>query len=187
MNRHYYISDNLDDLEKVEQELQSAGIEAPQLHVYSAAETTADADAHHLHEVSDFTKRDVIHSGFIGLGIGIAGALALLAIVYVFGWIESSAGWMPFIFLAIVIIGFSTWEGGMRGIQEPNHEFSRFEGALKSGKHIFYLDVDSKQESLLNQVVSNHPQLEFAGDGTAAPAWVVHGQAQFQKFIKAMP
>ncbi|RFQ09501.1 magnesium transporter, partial [Pseudomonas sp. ATCC 13867] len=35
MNRHYYISDNLDDLDEVEHELQESGISMEQMHVLS--------------------------------------------------------------------------------------------------------------------------------------------------------
>jgi hypothetical protein len=37
---------------------------------------------------------------------------------------------MPFIFLAIIALGFSTWEGGFYGIQSPNFHFSKFEDVL---------------------------------------------------------
>ena len=33
MNRHYYISDNLNDLETVEYELEASGINSEQIHV----------------------------------------------------------------------------------------------------------------------------------------------------------
>lgn len=187
MKRHYYICDNVSDLEKVENQLREAGIESPQLHVYSPETKAAEVDAHEVHEVSDFTKRDVVRSGFIGVGIGAAGALVVLGSTYAMGWHQSEIGWMPFLFLALVVLGFSTWAGGFRGIQEPNEEFLKFEQALERGKHIFYIDVDSEQEATLSSVVSRFPQLEFAGDGSGAPSWLVHGQTQFQRFIKAMP
>lgn len=189
MNRHYYISDNLDDLERVEFDLQERGVSTPQLHVFSPGDggTIADVEAHHLHEVTDFTKSDVVHSGMIGLGIGAIAACLVLLLAHFLGWAETAAGWTPFIFLAIVFLGFSAWEGGLRGIQEPNQEFVHFKDALDAGKHIFFIDVEAKQEHLLKEVVDQHPQLEFAGDGSAAPAWIVKGQSQFQRFIKAMP
>ena len=187
MNRHYYISDNLDDLELIETELQEQGIESPQLHVYSRDDMSAEVDAHHLHEVTDFTKRDIIHSGFIGFGIGVAAAALVLALFYFLGWTESAVGWVPAIFLALIVLGFATWVGGLRGIQEPNHEFAQFKSAINEGKHIFFIDVDPDQENILKEVAAKHPQLKFAGDGNAAPGWLVHGQANFQKFIKAMP
>lgn len=187
MNRHYYISDNLDDLERVEDELQNQGIEGPQIHVYSRDDTEAEVAEHHLHEVTDFTKRDVVHSALIGFGIGAIGAALVLVAAYTLGWTESAAGWIPFIFLAMIVFGFCAWEGGLRGIQEPNHELCKFNDALQKGKHIFFIDVDPNQEEIVSRVVSNHPQLKFAGDGQAAPGWLVHGQAQFQRIIKSLP
>ncbi|MGB5324800.1 MAG: magnesium transporter [Pseudomonadales bacterium] len=187
MKRHYYICDSVTDLEKVERQLREAGIEAPQLHVFSPDEKAAEVDAHGVSGVTDFTKRDVVRSGFIGVGIGAIGAVVVLGSAYAMGWSNSSIGWTPFLFLAVVVLGFSTWAGGFRGIQEPNHEFLKFEQALARGKHIFYIDVDSDQEATLSSVVSRFPQLEFAGDGSGAPSWLVHGQTQFQRFIKAMP
>ena len=35
MRRHYYISDDLDDLKSIETELESNGITTPQIHVLS--------------------------------------------------------------------------------------------------------------------------------------------------------
>ena len=35
MKRHYYISEDLDDLERVEQELQGKGLDKPHMHVLS--------------------------------------------------------------------------------------------------------------------------------------------------------
>ena len=35
MRRHYFISDNLDDLEVFEEQLEAAGISTPQIHVLS--------------------------------------------------------------------------------------------------------------------------------------------------------
>jgi len=56
MKRHYYISDDLDDLEVVERDLEAAGVTTPQIHVLS--EDDAGLDAHHLHKVEAVLKRD---------------------------------------------------------------------------------------------------------------------------------
>ena len=187
MNRYYYISDNLKDLESVQTELKERGIESPQLHLYTRDDMSAEVDSLNLHEVTDFTKRDIIRSGFIGFGIGVVAATLVLALFYFLGWTKFAAGWVPAIFLALIVLGFATWVGGLRGIQEPNHEFTQFKDAINEGKHIFFIDVDPDQEDILKEVTAKHPQLEFAGDGNAAPGWLVHGQANFQKFVKAMP
>ena len=46
MQRHYYISDDLDELERLESELQKQGIKTPQFHVLS--ENDAEVEKHHL-------------------------------------------------------------------------------------------------------------------------------------------
>ena len=38
MNRHYYVSDDLDELERVEEELEASGIGTEQIHVLSEQE-----------------------------------------------------------------------------------------------------------------------------------------------------
>lgn len=55
MNRHYYLSDNLDDLERVENELQESGIGREQMHVLS--EQDAELGEHRLHEIPSVLKK----------------------------------------------------------------------------------------------------------------------------------
>ena len=70
MLRHYCISDDLDDLEAIEEQLESAGVSTPQIHVLTAHD--AELDHHeHLHRVQSFMKKDVIHSTVIGAAIGV--------------------------------------------------------------------------------------------------------------------
>ena len=68
MERYYYLSDNLDDLKKVENELQGHGIESLQLHVLSqdSGKIQADLEYHNLHSVNSIMKKDLMHSGVIG-------------------------------------------------------------------------------------------------------------------------
>jgi hypothetical protein len=185
MKRHYYISADLDDLEIIEKELESRGIATPQIHVLS--ENDAEVEKHHLHAIEAVLKQDVVHSTKIGAVIGvIAGSLVLL-VAYLMEWHTTAAGWIPFVFLAVVLLGFCTWEGGLIGIQVPNYQFKRFQKLLKHGKHVFFVDVEPSQEAILTEVASNHPRLKFAGDGDATPGWVVHGQEKFQKVMKTLP
>ena len=184
MLRHYFISSDLDDLEKVEQELEAEGITEPQIHILS--EKDADVENHHLHEVEPVLKQDVVHSTEIGAVIGFVISSATLMLAYEMGWTESAAGWLPFIFLAIVILGFCTWEGGFIGIQKPNVHFERFQELLHKGKHVLFVDVDSNQEPVFAKVINAHPKLEPAGLGSATPHWVVRWQDKFHSFMKTM-
>jgi len=181
--RHYYISDNLDDLEVLEEQLEAAGVSTPQIHVLS----TSDADVashHHLHDVTSFMKKDVVHSTEIGAVVGVCAVALVLSVAYFAGWTQSPAGWMPFIFLAVVIFGFCMWEGGLFGIQVPNHHFARFQKALKNGKHIFFVDLESDQESVLAKILKLHPQVESAGTESNHQHGVIEFQKRVPRFFK---
>ncbi len=185
MKRHFYISDNLDDLEAIEHELEDSGIATPQIHVLS--QNDSEVQHHHLHEVEAVLKRDVVHSMELGAIIGVIAAILILTVSYFAGWTESAAGWIPFIFLAVVVLGFCTWEGGLFGIQEPHYQFKQFQSALSEGKHVFFVDATEQQEAVLNKIVKSHPQLQMAGEGESTPEWVVEWQKNWNGFIKTMP
>lgn len=184
MKRHYYISDDLDDLEIVERDLESAGVTTPQIHVLS--EDDAGLDEHHLHKVEAVLKKDVVHGTELGAVVGVIAAAAVLAVAYYSGLTETYT-WVPAIFLAVILLGFCTWEGGLIGIQEPHVDFKRFEDDLKAGRHVLFVDVDPDQEETLQQITAQHPGLKPAGEGSATPKVVVKAQEKFSDFMKVAP
>jgi len=86
-----------------------------------------------------------------------------------------------------VVLGFCTWEGGFIGIQQPNTHFKRFQTELQQGQHVLFIDIEPKQEALLNAVIKQYPKLKSVGQGEATPAWVVRSQQLFRRFVKVMP
>lgn len=185
MKRHYYISDDLDELEDVSKELVDENITEPQFHVLSNDD--AALQKHNLHEVEAVLKQDVVHSTELGAVIGLALATVVLAAASLLGLTDTPVGWLPFIFLAVVILGFCTWEGGLIGIQIPNYQFARFKDVLSKGKHVFFVDIDKEQEPMLAKIVGRHPQLQLAGMGEATPKWVIRGHDNYTSFMKMMP
>lgn len=188
MKRYFFISNDLDDLERFEEELEKAGISTPQIHVLTLDDTAAE-NHHHLHQVTALMKKDVIHSGLIGLALGVCGALLVLLVASLAGWTEGAAGWLPFLFLAAIVLGFFTWEGGLWGIQVPNVHFQQFQEALEAGKHVFFVDVEPSRESgIVKELVREHPTISKAGKGTAAPRWLIMGQNRFKRlFVETLP
>ena len=172
MLRHYFISDNLDDLELFEEQLEADGVSTPQIHVLSRNDADVEHH-HHLHEVQSLMKNDIIHLTVRGAFVGICAFVLVLSVAYFAGWTSTAAGWTPVIFLAVVLLGFCTWEGGMLGIHKPNHNFARFEKALSEGKHIFFVDLEPKQEVILEKVLKSHPQVELAGTGPSTQQWLI--------------
>ena len=187
MKRHYFISDSLDDLADVEQELQALAIDGSQIHVYGPDKKQRDLDLKPVHDISSFTRSDVVRSGWRGFLVGAGAAATVLAFSYINGWHQSTLGWVPIVFVALILLGFFAWEGGLSGIQQPNQELSKFDDAIKQGKLLFYVDANEKQQATLEAVAARHPGLDYAGDGDAVPEWFVQSQIQFQRFIKAMP
>ena len=180
MKRHFYISDDLDDLDQIEEELETSGVHRPQIHVFSKDD--AGVETHdHLHNIEAVLKQDVVHGTIVGALIGAALFVLVLVVTAVFGWADAYS-WWPFIFLAVVLLGFATWSGGLYGIQVPHKDFKRFESQLRDGKHVFIVDVDPEQEDRLNRVISGHPRLQLAGTGAATPRWVVMGQHHVREF-----
>ena len=174
MKRHYFISDDLDDLDCIEVELEQSGVATPQIHVLSSDDAGVDTHTH-LHNIESVLKQNVIHGTVVGALFGLlAGSLAL-GLGYLSD-LPATYTWMPFYFLAIVLFGFITWSGGFYGIQTPHKEFRRFQKDLADGKHVFIVDVDPSQEELIERIKARHPQLLDAGTGSATPRWVVKGQ-----------
>ena len=160
--RRYFISDDLDDLEVIEEQLEGAGVSAPQIHVLTLHD--AELDHHeHLHRVQSFMKKDVVHSALIGAAIGVCACVLVLLLAYLAGWTHSRAGWMPFIFLAVIVLGFCTWEGGLFGIERPNVHLARFEQAIEDDKHVLFVDLERGQDEVLESVLKSHPKLQPAG------------------------
>jgi len=184
MKRHYFIGDDLNVIAAVERALMAKDISAEQIHVLS--HNDADAEQHHLHDVQSLMKKDVIHSAEIGALFGLVASIAALTIAHVSG-IAAKFGWVPFVFLAIVLLGFSMWEGGLIGIQSPNSRFRRFERALRAGEHVFFVDVDSLQEKRVRDVLAAYPHLRPAGTGSSSPRWLVGLQQNARRFMQWAP
>jgi len=185
MQRQYYISSDLNDLKLVEEELKSEGLSTPQIHVLS--ENDAEVQNNHLHAIESVLKQDVVRSTKLGAAAGVIAAIMVLTLSYFMQWHLSAGGWVPFGFLAIVVLGFCTWVGGFIGIQVPNHQFKQFQKLLKNGKHIFFVDITTEQQSALQKVAKAHKSLSHAGTGEATPEWVVKSQEKFHQFMKVMP
>lgn len=154
MLRQYFICNDLDELEDAQNELMQAGLKNHQVHVLS--DDKCGITEHHLRGINDFSKTDIIRSTLNGTIIGLFLSTASLFIPYIFG-LTTSIGWPPFIFIAAAALFFSTWEGGLWGIQEINNCFNRFEHQIHSGKHLMIIDGSNKQTYCINAMAEHHP------------------------------
>lgn len=184
MKRHYYVSDSIEELAEVGHELEDSGLTHTQIHVLS--DDDKEVELHNLNEVESVLKKDVVRSTEVGALIGLVLAAIILLVAQVSG-VAQATTWVPFVFLAVVALGFCTWEGGLFGIQVPHVEFQRFKETLRTGKHILFVDIRDAQETVLAAVVQRHPHLELAGTGSATPELVISAQDRMKSFLKSMP
>lgn len=165
MVRHYYISDDLYELEQVEKELVSEGFLDLQLHVV-AKQKHVDS-IHDLPEIETVFNQDLLKSTELGAIMGTLGAIFTIVVAYFLGLTSTNLGWGPVLIVAFIVFGFCTWEAGFVGIQRKNINFKRFKQALKRGKHILFVDADIEQEPCLSNVVCKHPRVIDLGTGYA--------------------
>lgn len=185
MRRYYFISDDLDDLSQIEKELEARGMTTPQIHVLSMDD--AGLQKHNLNDVAPLMRRDVFRTTAKAFVFGFLCAVLVMAFA-IFSGATQSVGWAPFVLLAIVVMGFITWEGGMWGIQEPNIHFKRFEDVIKSGKHVLYVEVTKgREEMMMKEVVSHHPRLQPAGLEASPSGLLIDAENSANRFVKWAP
>ena len=79
MRRHFYICNNLDELEIVEKELENNGISTPHIHVLSLDDGEV-ARHSRLHEVEAVLRTDVVHGTEVGALIGVLASATILLV-----------------------------------------------------------------------------------------------------------
>ncbi|MDX2319147.1 MAG: hypothetical protein QNK26_00945 [Moritella sp.] len=182
MLRHYYIVDSVDELEIIEHELQSYGIDKSQIHTLSNNDQSLGK--HHLYEVDNSLKKGLIKPGDIGSVIGIVFAISILLLTYIQGWYNGPLGGMPIIMFALMVLVFCTWEGDHIGIQLPNINSKAFKQYLENGKTILFIDVEQQQELTINKIMVSHPKLKPEGITTTTPEWFVLQQKKLRRLLK---
>ncbi|NRB39472.1 MAG: magnesium transporter, partial [Pseudomonadales bacterium] len=156
MKTQYYFCNDLDELEAVQQELLAAGFHDNQVHILS--DDDAGVTQHHLHGINSFMKTNIIHATFKGLAVGLLLSATILLSANLFS-LHLAAGWAPVIFLALIAIGISTWEGGLWGIQHENSQFAKLEDRVHHGEHALIVNYDQRQGQDLYRTQSHHPHL----------------------------
>ncbi len=168
MRRYYYLCDDLDELESIEQELEQDGFTHHSIHILSRDD--AGVEQHHLHNVPSLLRFDTLDYAGRGLLVGLALSATLLLTVWLSGLL-AQIGTGPFILLALLITLFCSWEGGFLGFQTLNHRLKRFMPALKRGQHLLLIDIPDTRLRQLQQHMMAHPRLKPAGaeDGFTNP------------------
>ena len=179
MKRYFYVSNDLDDLESVENALEESGISRAQIHVLSNDD--AGVKDRNLNQVYSWFKTDVISTTYKGVIVGLILAALVLIVSNTLGAVDS-IGWAPFCMLAIVCLGFCTWEGGLIGSHLPSSRFKKFQKTLEDGKHVLMIDADQKDVEFIDKVIAQNPGMKAAGEDATKDQWTVATERRFRQF-----
>lgn len=166
MKRLFYLTDNIDSTEGISNDIHAAGIGDWNFHVLSRDE--AGLYTHHVHSANWFQKYDLLRSGIrgglIGIGIGIL-AVIILQVTGLLGFRLPLLGMLTTI---VIFAMFSTWVGGLVGIQTENYKVARFHDALDQGKYLIMVDIDVGQEQNIKELMARrHPEAKPVGTDTS--------------------
>lgn len=161
MRRYYYLCDDLDELDRVEQELEQDGFSHRSIQILS--EDDAGVNTHpHLHKMPSLLRFDTAWYLGGGLLVGLILALGLLLISWLAG-LTAQIGVGPVLMMAALLMMFCGWEGGFLGFQRFNHKLRRFLPDLRRGRHLLLVDIPDHRIRRLQQHLLAHPQLYPAG------------------------
>jgi hypothetical protein len=184
MRRYFYISNDLDDLEKVELALEGEGISRAQIHVLSNDD--AGVKEHNLNQVYSWFRTDVISTTYKGVIVGVILATIALFTANAMGATET-VGWAPFIMLAIVCVGFCTWEGGLIGSHLPSSRFKKFQDRIENGQHVLMIDADKADVELIDSVVARIRGVDAVGSDATKDQWTIATEKRFRQFANWGP
>jgi hypothetical protein len=67
MQRHFYVSDDLDDGEPSQQELESESLHRPRIHVFSRDHSAVES-RDQLHDIESVFDKDLVQGSIVGTG-----------------------------------------------------------------------------------------------------------------------
>lgn len=153
MKHSYLMSKDLEEMKAIEQDLVGEGIDPHHIHIMSDDES--GLHKHQLQPVNQFVKTDIIRCTLWGCMIGIVLSMFTLSMPALLDY-SSAIETLPFIFLAIILLGISTWEGGLWGIQVMNRRFKNLEDDLHHGQHLMIVDYNQPDDALFTDILQSH-------------------------------
>jgi hypothetical protein len=153
MKQSLLMSNDLDDIEALQGELNQQGISPYDLKVLSDEETAVSE--HHLESINSFNKTDIIRGTITGMFVGLI-LFSIILTVPNYMELDSPVGVTLFLFIGLIVLGISTWEGGLWGIQNFNRRFKSLEYKIHHGNHLVIINYCKQHEEKLNTAIHHH-------------------------------
>ncbi|KEQ17122.1 hypothetical protein [Endozoicomonas numazuensis] len=161
MIRILYRLPDLPCAQKFNELVESEGVAHNRIHIAHKDHLTLQKK--HLNDLTFLEEFDTVHSGERGFLVGII--LTVLAGLSVYEIMEGyPVASMITLFACLVVLGYSTWLGGLIGASSDNYRLQPFRAHLDDGGSVVMLDVDPVSASRLMNVIAHHiPEAQPAG------------------------
>jgi hypothetical protein len=162
--RLYFLVHTLDEAKSVFDQLLLARVGDRHIHVLAKE----GADIGSLPPATVFQKNDIVHSIFVGLGIG--GIIGIIVGIIGHGVLNAPLGG---VMLATTLLGavLGAWSASMIGMMVPNRRLKKFYPALEKGHLLMIVDIPLAKvheiETLIKRTV---PHANFAGVEPTVPS-----------------
>ena len=168
MRRLYFMLPDLDTTKIVVDELLLKRIDEHHIHVV-AKEGTPMGD---LPEANLLQKSDFIPAMERGLAVGgITGILAGIAAV-TFPPAGLILGGGAILGPSLAGAGIGAWISGMIGMDVPNSQIEKFEGAIEKGEVLMMVDIPKERVDEIEALVQqHHPEADVGGTEPHIPAF----------------
>lgn len=168
MRRLYFMLPDLDTANTVVDELLLKRVDEHHIHVV-AKEGTPMGD---LPEANLLQKSDFIPAMERGLAVGgITGVLAGIAAV-TFPPAGLVLGGGAILGTSLAGAGIGAWISGMIGMDVPNSQIEKFEGAIEKGEVLMMIDIPkTRVEEIEALIQQHHPDADMGGTEPHIPAF----------------
>ncbi|NNJ97651.1 MAG: DUF1269 domain-containing protein [Gammaproteobacteria bacterium] len=168
MRRLYFLLPDLDTTKIVVDELLLKRIDDHHIHIV-AKEGTPMGD---LPEANLLQKSDFIPAMERGLAVGgITGILAGIAAV-TFPPAGLILGGGAILGTSLAGAGIGAWISGMIGMDVPNSQIEKFEGAIEKGEVLMMVDIPKERVDEIEALVQqHHPEADVGGTEPHIPAF----------------
>lgn len=163
MERHFYISDDISELNKVSIELQEKGVSKPQIHLITPREGASHLDS--LTPVEGYFYRSNFQK-ILTLSFIVILTLAIASVSLFLGLNITNMLWIVVpIFLLFLYVYHSasfTSESGIR-TDDINVDQEKLKNHIDQGRAILLIEMRESEQSKLDWVIAHHPKIEYAG------------------------
>ena len=141
---------DLKSAQKFDYVAESAGIEHRHIHI--AHKDHLGTQQRHLNDLSFLEEFDTLHSSERGFLVGIV--LSAMTGFAIYEYMEGHPiASMITLFACLVVLGYSTWLGGLIGSSSDNYRLQPFHDHLEQGGALVIVDLDVETEQKLKKVL----------------------------------